>query len=352
MRAAYFISDHGWGHLSRSTMVAAELHRRGHSLLMAVGPAMERVVREALPDAQVVTGELDRGYAIEAHGRGADAERTRGLLRFAVEADRRVLEAVVRWRPDVVIADATPWASTVGQVCLVPSVICSNFSWDDQYAALYTGDVAATAAVEAITNAVRAFSVALELPLGPGSPSVAIRRPMPLVSRRPNGAVLAVSLDRPLVTWAFGRTPPEQQPIAALRALGAFCAEQRLRLVVSETAVASGIGAPHTVVPDNASWPDLLAASRLVVTKAGYSTVAESLRGAAHVIAIGITGLPEERAMLTEIEAYDAGYGIPLGEADRTEVLVGSAAALLARTTREPQQSAGEEAVVDALENL
>jgi len=358
MRVTFLISDHGWGHLGRSLVVARAVLDRGHALQVVVSEAMASRVAATLPAALVTTGALDQGYVFGAGGRGADAEATRPRLAACARGPAPgLVEAVRAWASDVVLADATSWASSVAGAVGVPSVLASNFGWDAQFAALYEGNAEAAEDVQAVAAQMRAFDLALELPLGPGAPAVRERRRVALVGQRPSGTA-PFDFDRPVVTWAFGRTLPEAQPLEGLRALAGVAAERGLALVVNETlreAVPGLTGAHY--LPDDAAWQDILAASRLVVSKAGYSTLAEALRGPGHVIATGVTGLPEERAMQAEIESRGLGRAVPVASegSDPAEVAASievAARDLLDRPERTPNDESGEVEIVDALEQL
>ncbi|MDO9445991.1 MAG: hypothetical protein Q7K37_11820, partial [Dehalococcoidia bacterium] len=195
----------------------------------------------------------------------------------------------------------------------------------------------------------------LELPLGPGLPRVSYRRRIPLISRMPRGAVHLDGLGEgeAYVAWAFGRTAPAAHPLEALREIAAHCRAHGLRLAIDGAVAAhAGLGTEAVMVPDDGYRPDMLASARLVVTKAGYSSIAESLRGAGYVLGAGITGLAEERAMLAEVEVAGYGLGIPWDAPAFTERMVEAARDLLGRAPRTPEVDRGEVAVVDALEAL
>ncbi|MFA7249549.1 MAG: hypothetical protein WC273_07920 [Dehalococcoidia bacterium] len=348
MRVALAISDHGWGHLNRSLVTAAEVVRRGHALALVINASMEAEVRRACPDAEVLTGPLDRGYVF-APGGSVDHDASRPLLHAsAIGAPAALAEAVARWRPDVVMADATPWAPALACAADAPAVLCSNFSWDDQYLAMY----GATAEVERVRAQVAAFDLGLELPLGSGLPAVAERRTVPLLAQWP-GTSLPPAIDaaRPLVTWTMGRTPPEAQPLDALRGLAEGCARRGFQLAVNEV-LAPYAGKAAIALPDHVAWSDVLAASCLVVTKAGYSTVAEALRGPGYVAMAGVTGLTEERAMIADVEARGWGLGVAVADPNFDARFLAAIDALLRRVPRPPTDEAGEYAIVDALEAI
>lgn len=357
MRVTFLVSDHGWGHLRRSLVVAAEVVARGHPLQMVVSETQAPAVSAALPAVTITTGALDQGYVFGAGGRGVDAKASRSRLAACAQGPQPTLIRDVReWAPDVVLADATPWASSLARKIAVPSAIASNFSWDLQFAALYAGDEETEDAVRAVQEQVAAFDLALEMPLGPGVPAVRNRHPVPLVGRRPSGGA-PFTTDRPIITWAFGGTPPDAQPLDGLRALLDIAAEVGAEVVANESLRdAVPAGSAIRLLPDIVPWPDILAASRLVVSKAGYSTLAEALRGRGHIIAMGVTGLPEEIAMQSEIEARGFGLAIPLTtgkwSTSDLEAIEAAARNLMARPERAPNQDSGEIDIVNALEIL
>jgi UDP:flavonoid glycosyltransferase YjiC (YdhE family) len=343
LRVAWFVSNHGWGHLSRSMVAVDSLRRSGHEVLMAVAPEMVDRMGD-LPGVEIVTGALDRGYEFGTWPAGADGARSRLLVPYAVTVDRQVQQRVQEWRPDVIAADATPWASSVATALGVPSVMCSNFSWDDQYAALFASDERLSDSVEAVRDLVEQFDLALTLPLGPGMPSIGASRAIPLVSRMPSRTP---STTEHQITWAFGGTPINEQPRGCLERVLAYCEARGISFAANDEV--AGAYPTASRIPSSAYWPDVLARSRLVITKTGYSTVAETLRGSGHVLAFGITGLPEEVGMLAEIEERGYGRTIALGEAEPADLLIGHVEELLRRSPREPLSDDGCEVIEAAL---
>lgn len=352
IRVAWLISNHGWGHLSRSLVCLEALVARGHHVAAVVGSEMATAIADALPTVTVITGRLDRGYVFGAGGRGVDRGASRPLFAEVLTGPEPALvEALRAWTPQVIAADATPWTSTVADALGVPSVLVSNFSWDDQFDAMY----APAPEVDRLHEVVARTTLGLEMPLGPGLPLARTRHAVPLISRMPRGPVAldGLAAGEPFVAWAFGRTGPAAQPVEALREIAAEARARGLRVAVDAAVGAyAGLGDEVVPVPDDAYWPDLLAAARLVVTKAGYSSVAESLRGHGYVLSAGITGLTEERGMLAAIEAAGYGLTVPWDAPDFTTRMVDAARTLLDRPQRTPVTERGEADVARALEAL
>jgi hypothetical protein len=348
-RVAVAITDHGWGHASRMTPVVAELRRRGWPVLVLAGPDIAESFRRAAPGCEVLTARMDRGLRVEPGGAAVDLAATEAILRESLAApDVGLVEALRPWRPDVVLADATPWAADLAHAAGARAVLCSNFSWEEQYAS----SLGETAEVEALRERVRRFDGAIVLPLGTGVGAVRVRRPVPLISRMPQQpaetlARLGLDPGRPLVAWALGRTPPSAQPLDLFRALARLCLDAGAQLVAAEPLRTACPDAAFAGAPDHLYWPDLLAASRVVVSKAGYSTLAEALRGSARLLVIRGHRTAEESAMAEAVLREDYGLAVDAGAGEAE--FVRAAGELLQAPPREPITERGEQAVADYL---
>ncbi len=359
-RIALLISDHGWGHAGRMSALVAELAGRGWPVLVLAGEAVAgglraRIPVAAFPAVDVRAGALDRGLVVRAGGRGVDIEATRALLEESLHAPNPALRRVVLdWDPDVVIADATPWGADLARDVPAPSILCTNFSWEEQYASV----LGETAEVARLRERVRRFDHACRIPIGTTLDAVAARTDVGLISRLPRAAapeaLAAVGLDPsvPPVTWSMGRSPASEQPLELLAALAGICHASRVPLIASSTLAPAGVPGVTRFVPDEVYWPDLLAASRLVVSKAGYSTIAETLRGGGRVLVLRGLHTAEERAIAGEVEAK--GFGASVGFAGRVdlEAFGATVRALLAAPPRDPIRERGEVQVADVVEAI
>ena len=353
LRVAILVSDHGWGHASRAALVAREVVERGGAALAVASPEVCDAMRRDVSAIGVLPGALDRGYRIAGPAQEIDREASLAALRESLRGPPdSLLAAVVDWLPDVVLADATPWAPLVAGAAGVPAVLCSNFNWDDQYESLF----GPTDDVRRLREMVARFDLGLELPFGSGLAAVPRREATPLLARLPlsgaPGHVPGVDSGWPLVTWSMGRTPPAVQPLDVLPALAATVTEAGARLAVSERVAEAAPGLEATVIPEEVDWPALLAASRVVVSKAGYSTIGETLRGSGYAVLLGLTGLIEERSMIAEVERRGAGVGVDLAAAGWRERLLAAVSELLARPPRAPMRERGEREIVDRLVEL
>jgi len=337
------------------TPLAAALLETGAAVAVVASRSVGRAIADAVPGVEVIAGALDRGLRVTAGAMRANPEATLPLLRESLAApDEALRAAVVAWAPDVLVADATPWAPRLAQACGARSVLCSNFSWDDQYEAIF----GATEEVLALREVVRGYDLGLVMPFGPGLPSVAVTEPAPLISRVPATsptavrAALHVPAGAKLITWAMGRTPAEVQPEAAIRAIAAVAARWRAAFAASE-AVVGPLGIEGLIaVPDDASFVDLVASSDLVISKAGYSTVVETLRGPGRVIVLTSIGTAEERGLAAEVERREVGAVIEVGSEAWLDRLGAAVEALLALPPRAPDTTCGERWIAERVLRL
>ncbi len=124
------------------------------------------------------------------------------------------------------------------------------------------------------------------------------------------------------------------------------------RIEVSERVAEAASGLEATVIAEDVDWPALLAASRVVVSKAGYSTICETLRGSGYAVLLGLTGLIEERSMIAEVERRGAGVAVDVAIVGWRDRLLAAVSELLARPPRVPMRERGERAIVDRLVEL
>ncbi len=357
VRVALLISDHGWGHAGRMSALIDEVAGRGWPTLVLAGEAIAASLRERHPATDVRAAALDRGLVVRPGGRGVDPDATRARLRESLaQPDAAVRAAVAGWRPDVIVADATPWGADLARAGGAASVLCSNFSWEEQYASL----LGETDEVAALRERVARFDVACRLPLGTGLGAVAEQSAVGLLTRMPRldaGAALrAHGLDPSVapVAWAMGRSPAAEQPLELLAVVAEACAGAGIPVVASASLAGAGAGLPRGIhlVPDDVYWPDLLAASRLVVSKAGYSTIAETLRGPGRVLVLRGLHTAEESGIARDVAAGGYGTSVDFADGWDRDAVRGTVETLLALPPREPVTERGEVAVADLVESL
>ena len=289
----FYISGHGFGHASRQIEII--------NALTAIRPDVQIVVRTSAPrwlfDRAVTRpfsfahGEPDTGVvqidslqvdAAASIGRAWDFHRT---LDARAQTEARLL---ARHHATLVAGDIPPLAFAAAAAGGVPAVAIGNFTWDWIYAHYHEQVAATPDLVPVIRNAYATADMAWRLPMADGFASFPLVADAPLIARhalRPSAETrqaLALPADRPLVLVSFGRY-----------GLGAVdwaqvAQQDDFGVIVTRDSVDTGPtrrgtnGQDVLFDVDVASicdrgfrYEDLVAAVDVVLTKPGYSIIAE-----------------------------------------------------------------------------
>jgi L-arabinokinase len=278
---AVYLSGHGYGHMTRACEVLAEVRRRDPSIPLAVvGSVPERLVRRAIPGpllfrsaaCDVGLVQLDALRIDEA----ATAARCRDFEatwedRVAAEADF-LREAGVR----LVVGDIPALAFAAAARAGLPSVALGNFGWDWIYRHLAAREPGLGASADLAARAYREAALLLELPFACDLSVFTHREQMGWVARRPRvereEARRRLGLDgRPVVLLSFGGVglPALARPAGpgsdAFRWLVPAEVDDRLE----------GL---------DLTYPDVVRAVDVVVTKPGYGIVTDAIAAGTRVV--------------------------------------------------------------------
>jgi UDP:flavonoid glycosyltransferase YjiC (YdhE family) len=265
----FYISGHGLGHASRSIELL--------KVLAARRPDVRLVVRTAAPlwlfratapkTVELATVDTDVGVVqIDSLNVDADETALRAAHFYGTFAERTDAEAafLTAERASIVLGDIPPLAFAAAARSNIPSVAIGNFTWDWIYAGYETFDSVAPGVVDIIRDAYASATRALRLPLHGGfEPMAAVTIDIPFIARRATHdavstrRVLGIADDRPFVLASFGsyglKVPYE-----------AIAASERLTVLDVEREP-----------PATLTYPDLVAAADVVISKPGYGIVSE-----------------------------------------------------------------------------
>ncbi|HUR34016.1 MAG TPA: hypothetical protein VM032_09505 [Vicinamibacterales bacterium] len=289
MRLLVYISGHGFGHAARSAELINAIARHV--------PRLEIVLRTTVPEwflraslaveARILGGDTDTGVVQQDSFSIDEDESARRAAAFYCDFDARVEReaALIRdVKPALVVADIPPVAFPAAAAAGVPSVACSNFTWDWIYSGFPGFDAIAPGVRALIARANAQATRALRLPFAGGFAGMPAIEDVPLVARRARiaraetRARLGLPSDRVVVLATFGGHAGNVN-LASAAADGSF-------LVVATDYEVGDARAAHPnlrVVPGHAlrdagtSYTDLLGAADVVVTKLGYGIVSECL---------------------------------------------------------------------------
>lgn len=131
-KIAFFISNHGYGHIMRNVPVINELLSRGHEVVVVTGEPQSRIAGTQT-EAQFIVCDTDAGMIVKPGSLIVDQEATK----------RRVAEHVGHWsefidmakglHADAIVADIVPWALIAASESKVPAYFMVSFTWIEQY---------------------------------------------------------------------------------------------------------------------------------------------------------------------------------------------------------------------------
>lgn len=290
----FYISGHGFGHASRSIELLTELAARRPDARLIVRTAVPLwLFRAAAPaHVEVRPVETDTGVVQIDSLNVDEPETARRAARFYGTFDRRIGEEaafLAAERATVVLGDIPPLAFAAASRAGVPSVAIGNFTWDWIYCGYQAFDGETAPAIGIIRDAYATATRALRLPLHGGfEPMAAVTSDIPFIARRSRRAPaetrerLGIAGNRPFVLACFSAADLDlpYQHIADTEHLTVL--------------------APEREPPAGLSYPDLVAAADVVVSKPGYGIVSEC-------VANGTPLLYTSRGRFLEYDVFVAG---------------------------------------------
>lgn len=269
MTIVFYISGHGFGHASRSIEMLNALATRRRDVRLIVRTSVPAWLfrASAPPHIELMPLESDVGV-VQIDSLNVDEDETvRRAAAFYGSFERRVeTEAafLAAMRAAVVVGDIPPLAFAAAAQARVPSVAVGNFTWDWIYSGYDGFGRGAAGLIDTMRAAYSTATRALRLPLHGGFDAMAaVTTDIPFIARRSRRepadtrARLGIAGDRPFVLASFSAADLDlpYRDIAE--------AEQLTVL------------APEREAPASLTYPDLVAAADLVISKPGYGIVSE-----------------------------------------------------------------------------
>ena len=132
MKFAYYITDHGFGHLMRELPVMRELIRRGHKVTVVTGLQQAEVTDEYLDHkAEIIVENTDAGLVVIPGSLIIDIDATVTKIREHINKWESLIEKSVD--ADSYVIDICPWAVMAAKRKGIRSFLMTNFTWVEQY---------------------------------------------------------------------------------------------------------------------------------------------------------------------------------------------------------------------------
>ena len=324
MRLLWCVSDHGFGHATRTIALLREALRlrSGLSVLVQTGPKAAPLFVASFradPRVAVVVGASDPGLLMEGGSLRVDFEATQQAWTSWAGAwpgwvDWLASETAHAGGCDAVVADVTPPALRLADRLDVPGLLIGNFTWTDLLVGL------PSPLRETIRDAQGRARASLCYPFHSPFDGAPTPEPLPLVARRPTRTREAIrrllgASDEPLIYLSAGQSSSPDE-------LWELAGSVRARLLVPWNAphVQSGLDAAGAVlrIPgEDPEGQDFIAASDLVLGKVGYGTLSESLSCGVPMVMMLVDGTPETGPLQAGMTEAGAGVALPVGASAR-----------------------------------
>lgn len=304
---AFFVSPHGFGHAARSCAVMAEMRRQCPTIHFEVLTEVPRwFFDDSLPDCfsyhhlAADVGLIQRSPLVE------DLDATVDRLDDAWRDDSVAQKLGAGLRElgcSMTMVDISPLGLTAAAAASIPSVLIESFTWDWIYAEYAD---APSRLREHGRRLREAFDAAeLRIQAEPVCEPISTAASVPPIARSPSLDKeevfhrLGIPAGEPMIVVSMGGVPWDYSGFAKIE-------HSRSAWVVVPGGTEECVQRNGRVVllPFHADFyhPDLVAASDIVVSKLGYSTVAETYRAGAALAYVGRPRFPESPVLARWVE--------------------------------------------------
>lgn len=304
----WYTTGHGYGHAIRSVAVLEEILHLAPCARVFVRSAASPSLFDGLPGNHLSISPVTLDFGtIDTPDWGVDVEATKAGLEELADRREALIEAeshfVKEVRANAVVLDV-PWmAAPIAWKAGVPSVAVANFTWDQIYEPILGGGETASSLLAQIRQDYGLTALALQTPLG-GRNLAAFphRRAVPLIARR-------ARRDPGDIRRELDLGPDDVAVLCALRgndvlprAGGRRIAGKRL-VTLSFQPAPAGSGDHLQLEPAwQTRFPDLVAASDVVLSKPGYGIAGECVANQTPLLHLPRTGFAETKPLLADLD--------------------------------------------------
>ena len=296
MSVAFYISAHGYGHVSRSIeLINALIERQpGVRVIMRTQAPAWLIARTAHPSVTLAPVETDTGVVQIDSLRLDAADTIRRTSDFMVSFNQRV-DTEVRFLREhnvsLVVADLPPLGIAAARAAGVPAVAYGNFTWDWIYAGYAGGETLARQIGEIYSQT----TLALRLPMWGGFESMTNIRDLPFVARHSSKdpeytrRTLGIPLGERIVLTSFGGYGVRgfsKPSVAGYRVLWPGDIDE------------------DAMYEKGFRYEDLVRAVDVVVTKPGYGIISECIANDAAVLYTSRGDFREYPVLVREMPKY------------------------------------------------
>ena len=305
MKFAYFITDHGFGHLMRELPVMRELIRRGHKVTVVTGLQQAEVTDEYLDHkAEIIVENTDAGLVVIPGSLIIDIDATVAKIREHINKWESLIEKSVD--ADAYVIDICPWAVMAAKRKGIRSFLMTNFTWVEQYEPFVPAEL-----VDRYRDAYRQadkvifFDLANEASrnfLGEGFEVGFSARPFDPVKVKE----IRDAHDKPIVVITCGASNSGFDfDIDVSRLPYSFIVTRALKLIGDNV---------EYLDPKTNNTQDYVAAADYCIAKAGWSTVSEFVTAGVRTALLERDDTPEDTMTINQLKDRKLAISIKVDE--------------------------------------
>ena len=305
MKFAYFITDHGFGHLMRELPVMRELIRRGHKVTVVTGLQQAEVTDEYLDHkAEIIVENTDAGLVVIPGSLIIDIDATVAKIREHINKWESLIKKSVD--ADAYVIDICPWAVMAAKRKGIRSFLMTNFTWVEQYEPFVPAEL-----VDRYRDAYRQadkvifFDLANEASrkfLGEGFEVGFSARPFDPVKVRE----IRDAHDKPVVVITCGASNSGFDfDIDVSRLPYSFIVTRALKLIGDNV---------EYLDPKTNNTQDYVAAADYCIAKAGWSTVSEFVTAGVRTALLERDDTPEDTMTINQLKDRKLAISIKVDE--------------------------------------
>ncbi len=138
MNIAFFVSDHGFGHIMREVPVMKDLIHEGHKIIVVCNEAHNKLAKDYLGDDPIyINMHTDSGIVVVPGTIKINPEATvNNAERMIMDYPNKIQFAKTifgQYHIERVVADIVPWSLKAAKEENIPSFFMASFTWLDQY---------------------------------------------------------------------------------------------------------------------------------------------------------------------------------------------------------------------------
>jgi len=323
----FYISGHGFGHVTRESPVIYALRRiLPHYRIAVRSPAPIWFLQASLPpDTIIERAEIDVGVR-QLDSLNMEREKTLHDYTNLIKNKSSIIASEARWciehNVKLIVADIPPFAFDIARAVSVPSICIANFAWDWIYAAFLPQYPAFAPVIDDIKSSHSLCALCLTTPLTCDLSSFPHRQSIPLICRQS-------AMTKEEARFKAGLPPNKKILLFSFGGFGLNSGFKKIPRIPLDTVIVStqpDLQMDGFIYLSRADisklkieyW-DLVRAADAVITKPGYGIVAECLANQTPIIYTEREGFPEYDVIVKEMKQYLPALHLP-----QTELLSGN----------------------------